>query len=158
MPLQPGQPAPDFTLYSDRREPYTLSEHRGRHTVLLFFPGAFTSTCTEEMCTVNDAMGEYDDLDAEVIGISADAPAVLAEFRKHNGLTFPLLSDHFGEASAAYGAQFSTDEHNLGYDRVAKRAAFVIDRDGIVRYAEVLANPGHLPDFDAIRQALEELA
>lgn len=158
MPLEIGQPAPDFTLYTDRREPYTLSEHRDRHAVLLFFPGAFTSTCTEEMCTVNDAMGEYADLDAEVIGISADAPAVLAEFRKQNGLTFPLLSDHFGEASAAYGAQFSTDEHNLGYDRVAKRAAFVIDRDGVIRYAEVLANPGNQPDFDAIRQALEELA
>lgn len=158
MPIETGQPAPDFTLYSDRREPYTLSEHRDRHAVLLFFPGAFTSTCTEEMCTVNDAMGEYDGLDAEVLGISADAPAVLAEFRKQNGLTFPLLSDHFGEASAAYGAQFSTDEHNLGYDRIAKRAAFVIDRGGIVRYAEVLANPGKLPDFAAIRRALEEVA
>jgi glutaredoxin-dependent peroxiredoxin len=158
MPIETGHPAPDFTLYTDQREPYTLSKHRDRHAVLLFFPGAFTSTCTEEMCTVNDAMGEYDDLDAEVIGISADAPAVLAEFRNQNGLTFPLLSDHYGEASAAYGAQFSTDEHFLGYDRIAKRAAFVIDRDGVVRYAEVLANPGKLPDFDAIRRALEGLA
>lgn len=158
MPIVLGQPAPDFTLYSDRREPYTLSEHRDRHAVLLFFPGAFTSACTEEMCTVNDAMGEHDALDAEVVGISADAPAVLAEFRKQNGLRFPLLSDHFGEESAAYGAQFSTDEHFLGYDRIARRAAFVIDREGLVRYAEVLGDPGKLPDFDAIRRALEGLA
>lgn len=157
MAIEPGQDAPDFTLYTDRREPFTLSEHRDRHAVLLFFPGAFTSTCTEEMCTVNDAMGAYDDLDAQVLGISADAPAVLAEFRKQNGLRFPLLSDHHGKVSAAYGAQFSAEEHNLGYDRVAKRAAFLVDRDGVVRYAEVLGNPGNLPDLDAIRRTLESL-
>lgn len=158
MAVQTGQPAPDFTLYTDDREPFTLSEQRdGKATVLLFFPGAFTSTCTSEMCTVNDDLDRYRDLDAQVLGISADAPAVLHEFKKQNDLDFPLLSDHHGEASAKYGAQFSTDEHNLGYDRIAKRAAFVIDDDGVVRYAEVLANPGNLPDFDAIERTLQDL-
>lgn len=159
MPIETGQPAPDFTLYSDSKDAFTLSEsNNGKHTILLFFPGAFTGVCTKEMCTVNDALASYNDLDAQVIGISADAPAVLAEFKKQNDLAFTLLSDHYGEASSKYEAQFSVDEHNLDYDRVSKRAAFVIDSDGIVQYAEVLASPLDLPDFDAIRSTLEGLS
>jgi peroxiredoxin len=158
MAVQTGQQAPDFTLYSDQKEPFTFSEQRdGQHTVLLFFPGAFTGTCTEEMCTANDDLSTYRNLDAQVVGISADAPAVLSEFKKQNGLDFMLLSDHHGEASAMYGAQFSTEEHNLGYDRIAKRAAFVVDSEGIVRYVEVLDNPTNLPDFDAIQRTLKDL-
>lgn len=158
MAVQTGQPAPDFTLYSERREPFTLSERPGgTNAVLLFFPGAFTGGCTAEMCSVNDDLTRYHNLDAQVLGLSADAPAVLDAFKKQYDLGFTLLSDHHGEVSAAYGAQFSTEEHNLGYDRIAKRAAFVIDRDGIVRYAEVLADPGNQPDFEAIRRALQDL-
>ena len=158
MAIETGQDAPDFTLYTDRKEPYTFSEERdGKNALLLFFPGAFTGVCTQEMCTVNDALADYNGLDAKVAAVSADAPAVLAEFRKQNDLRFPLLSDHFGNVSEKYGAQYSQEQHNLGYDRVAKRAAFVIDKDGIVRYAEVLENSGDLPDFDAIRDALESL-
>ncbi len=158
MAVQTGQQAPDFTLYSDQKEAYTLSEQRdGQHTVLLFFPGAFTGGCTAEMCTVNDSLARYQALDAQVLGISADAPAVLSEFKKQNGLDFTLLSDHHGEASGKYGAQFSTQEHNLGYDRIAKRAAFVIDADGNVQYAEVLENPGKQPDFEAIQRTLRDL-
>lgn len=158
MAIETGQDAPDFTLYSDQREAFTLSEQRdGKATVLLFFPGAFTSTCTTEMCTVNDNLARYRSLDAQVLGISADAPAVLSEFKKQYDLGFPLLSDHHGDASAKYGAQFSTDEHNLGYDRIPKRAAFVVDADGKVRYAEVLDNPGNQPDFEAIQQTLRDL-
>lgn len=125
--------------------------------MLLFFPGAFTGVCTSEMCTVNDDLASYQNLDAQVVGISADAPAVLDAFKKQNGLDFPLLSDHHGEVSAMYGAQLSAREHNLGYDRVAKRAAFVIDPEGVVRYAEVLENARNLPDFDAIQHTLQEI-
>ncbi len=157
MAIETGQHAPDFTLYSDSKEAFTLSDQRdGKSTVLLFFPGAFTGVCTQEMCTVNDALADYKDLDAQVIGVSADGPAVLAEFKKQNDLGFTLLSDHFGEASGQYGAQLSADQHNLGYDRVAKRAAFVIDSEGVVRYAEVLENPLNLPDFDAIQRTLRD--
>jgi len=158
MAVQTGQQAPDFTLYTSDQQPFTLSEERGdESTVLFFFPGAFTGVCTSEMCAVNDDLATYHNLDAQVLGISADAPAALAEFKKQKDFDFTLLSDHYGEASGKYGAQFSTEEHNLGYDRVAKRAAFVIDSGGTVRYAEVLANPLNLPDFDAIQRTLKDL-
>lgn len=158
MAVQTGDQAPDFTLYTDEKNEYHLADERGgKSTVLFFFPGAFTSVCTSEMCTVNDDLAEYRNLDAQVVGISADAPAVLSEFKKQNDLDFPLLSDHHGNVSEKYGAQFSTEEHNLGYDRVAKRAAFVVDSQGVIRYAEVLDNPLNMPDFDAIQRTLQEL-
>lgn len=157
MVVQTGQPAPDFTLYTSDRQPWTLSE-QNRPVVLLFFPGAFTSTCTDEMVTVSNTLTDYEDLDAQVVGISTDAPAVLGEFKDVNQIRFPLLSDHDAEVSEAYGAKFSRDQHNLGYGRVSKRAAFVIDAKGVLRYAEVLENPGNVPNFDAILQILREVS
>lgn len=158
MAVQTGQQAPDFTLYTDQKEAYTLSDDNGgKSTLLLFFPGAFTGVCTAEMCSVNDNLTRYRGLDAQVLGISTDSPTVLSEFKKANGLDFTLLCDHYAKVAEQYGAKFSPDEHNLGYDRVAKRAAFVLDPDGMVRYAEVLENAGNQPDFDAIQQALEDV-
>ncbi|MEM1042087.1 MAG: redoxin domain-containing protein [Bacteroidota bacterium] len=157
MAIQTGQHAPDFTLYTDKNEAYTLSEDNdGKSTVLLFFPGAFTSVCTEEMCTVNDDLARYRDLDAHVLGISTDSPFVLAEFKKHNSLDFPLLSDHNAQVSDQYGAKYDHDFTDMNLDRIAKRSAFVIDPDGVVRYAEITEHAGKQPNFGAIRQALED--
>jgi peroxiredoxin len=155
MSLRVGDRAPEFTLYSDRFERWSLAEalERGR-ALLLFFPGAFTSTCTTELNTINNDLGRYAAGGAQVVGISTDAPAVLAEFKRVHALSFPLLSDHDAEVSGAFGARFSVEEHRLGYSRVSKRASFVIERDGTVAYADVLPSPADLPDFDAIAAAV----
>ena len=153
MPIAQGQQAPDFTLYTSDRETWTLSEQEGP-SVLLFFPGAFTSVCTAEMCSVNDDLARYRDLGANVVGISTDAPGALAAFKSQNRLDFPLLSDHDAEVAEAYGAKMDRSTHPMGYGRLAKRAAFVVGADGAVRYAEVLDSPLNQPDFDAVRAAL----
>lgn len=155
MSLRKGDRAPDFTLYTDRFERWTLRDalESGR-VVLLFFPGAFTSTCTTELNTINNDLERYTAGGAQVVGISTDAPAVLAEFKKVHALTFPLLSDHNAEVSGAYGARFSTEEHRLGYSRVSKRASFVVEPDGTLAFAEVLPTPRDLPDFDAVAAAV----
>jgi peroxiredoxin len=155
MPLQPGDRAPDFTLYTDEAKPWSLSDAlREGSVVLFFFPGAFTSVCATELNTVNNDLATYERAGARVVGISTDAPAVLAEFRKVHDFPFPLLSDHDAEVAGAYGARFTKEEHRLGFSRIAKRASFVVDRDGTVRYADVLPSPAELPDFEAIQRAL----
>jgi peroxiredoxin len=153
MSIQTGQQAPDFTLYSDEMEPFRLSDQQGRPVVLLFFPGAFTSVCTDELCTVSDRL-EDDFEGAQVVGISTNAPPALAEFRRANGLKMPLLSDHDADVSAAYGAKYDRFLE-AGFSRIAKRAAFVIGSDGTVRYAEVLDDAGRQPDFEAIQRVLD---
>ena len=151
MPLAKGQQAPEIELYTDAAEPFKLSDHRGKKVLLLFFPGAFTSVCTDEMNAVNNELGTYTGQDVEVVGVSTDSPFVLKEFKKVHGLQFPLLSDHDGEVSEAYGAKYHRDFTDMGLDRIAKRAAFVVGADGKLQYAEVLDNAGNQPDFDAIK-------
>ena len=155
MPLSIGDSAPDFTLFDDERTPWTLSDHRGHAIVLLFFPGAFTSVCTTEMNAINNDLARYTGGGASIVGLSADAPAVLAEFKKVNDLNFPLLSDHEGEVSEAYRVQLSREEHLLGYSRVAKRAVFVVGADGTITHAEVTKHPGVEPDYDSILEAID---
>ena len=154
MALSAGDDAPDFTLYDSQTEPFTLAEQSGP-TVLLFFPGAFTSVCTTELNAVGNDYGRYQDLGAEVVGISTDSPFALAEFKKANGFPFRLLSDHDGAVAQAYGAKYDHDFTPMKLDRVAKRAAFVVDADGQIAYAEVLDNAGEQPDFDAVLSALD---
>jgi peroxiredoxin len=153
MSLQPGQQAPDFSLTSSDKATVSLSQYRGQQVVLLFFPLAFTSVCTTELCSVRDGLSEYQQSDAVVLGISVDSPFSLARFKEDNQLNFPLLSDFNKEASGAYGALY--DQFVLGMRGVSKRAAFVIDREGVIRYAEVLENAGELPNLDAVLQALK---
>jgi len=155
MTVTAGQTAPDFTLYTSEKQAWTLSDQR-RTVVLLFFPGAFTSVCTDELTTVSNALSEYEDLNAQVVGISTDAPGALGEFKKVHQIGFPLLSDHHAGVAESYGARYTPEQHNLGFDRVAKRAAFVIDPEGTVRYAEVLENAGEHPNFEAVLQAVRE--
>jgi glutaredoxin-dependent peroxiredoxin len=156
MLLSPGDPAPDFTLFDDERQPWTLSARTRPKAVLLFFPGAFTSVCTTEMNAVNYDLDRYERLGADVVGISTDSPDALAEFRKANDLRFRLLSDHDADVADAYGVRFTREEHRLGFSRIAKRASFVVDAQNRIAHAELLAHPGLQPDFDAILDALEE--
>ena len=156
MALTTGATAPDFTLYTDDKTPFTLSQAAAQGpVVLLFFPGAFTSVCTTELNTVSHDYERYEALGAEVVGISTDSPFALAEFKRLHDFRFPLLSDHDGAVSAAYGAKYDRDFTDMKLDRISKRAAFVVDRDLTVLYADVLAHAGLLPDFDAILDALE---
>jgi peroxiredoxin len=156
MALRTGDTAPSFSLFDDQMTAFSLDEARGENqVVLLFFPGAFTSVCTTELNTVGNDYGRYQDLGAEVVGISTDSPFALAEFKKVHGFPFRLLSDHNGEVSAAYGAKYDHDFTPMKLDRIAKRAAFVVRRDGTLAYAEVLDNAGEQPSFDNILAALE---
>lgn len=155
MPVKVGQPAPDFSLRDTQKNVVKLSEQRGKNIVLLFFPLAFTGTCTRELCSVRDNISFYNDTDATVFGISVDSLHSLKVFKEQQNLNFELLSDFNKEASNAYEAIHQTFSNDmLG---VSKRSAFVIDKEGIVQYAEVLENPGELPNFDAIQDTLNKL-
>jgi len=155
MAITSGQPAPDFTLVDSDKQPVTLSAQKGKNVLLLFFPLAFTGTCTKELCSVRDNIAQYNNANAQVYGISVDAPPTLAKFRQEQGLNFPLLSDFNKEASAAFGSLY--DIFGGWMKGVSKRSAFVIDKQGIIRYAQVLENAGDLPDFEAINRCLESL-
>lgn len=160
MALSTGDRAPDFTLHDDQLQPFSLTDETaaGKTIVLLFFPGAFTSVCTTELNTVGNDYARYEDLGAEVVGISTDSPFALAEFKKVNGFPFRLLSDHDGDVAAAYGAKYDRDFTPMKLDRIAKRAAFVVRPDGTLAYAEVLENAGEQPDFEALLSALDGTA
>ena len=155
MKIEKGQPAPDFELFDSDKNKITLSDYRGKNVLLLFFPLAFTSVCTAELCSVRDNLARYNELNAEVFGISVDSLHTLKRFKQEQGLNFRLLSDFNKEASMAYGSLYDTFAFNM--KGVSKRAAFVIDRNGIVQYAEVLENAGEQPDFKAIQTALHEI-
>jgi peroxiredoxin len=154
--IQVGESAPDFALYDHDGEPWRLSDHRGRPVVLLFFPGAFTSVCTDELNTVNNHLSDFDG--AEVIGLSTDSPFVLDEFRSVHEIEFPLLSDHDAEVARLYEAKYDDNFTPMKLDRIAKRAAFVVDGEGVIRYREVLDNAGKQPDLDRIRTVVDDLS
>lgn len=156
MKVETGQQAPDFSLYDTERTKVTLSDLRGKNIVLLFFPFAFSSVCTREMCSVRDNIGEYAKLDAVVFGISVDSHYTLAKYKQDQNLNFSLLSDFNKEVSAAYGALY--EKFGLNMRGVSKRSAFVIDKQGQIQYAEVLENPGETPNFSKIQNTLELLS
>ncbi|MDB5123017.1 MAG: peroxiredoxin [Mucilaginibacter sp.] len=153
MSLQPGQPAPQFTLVSTQLKEVSLSDFRGKKVVLHFFPMAFTGTCTTQLCTMRDSFGYYDGLNAVILGISVDSPFTLAKFKEENNYQFELLSDFNKEVSTAYDCIYK--EFVLGLKGVSKRAAFVIDEDQKIIYAEVLEVATDLPDFNAIAAAVK---
>jgi len=147
MSLQPGQPAPQFTLTSSELKTVSLADYKGKKVIIHFFPLAFTGVCTTQLCTMRDSFGYYEGLNAVILGISVDSPFTLAKFKEENNYQFQLLSDFNKEASTAYGAIYDTF---FGMKGVAKRAAFVIDEQQQVIYAEVLEDASNLPDFEAI--------
>lgn len=153
MSLQIGNTAPDFTLYNTEKQAIKLSELKGQNVVLLFFPLAFTSTCTKELCGVRDDIANYEGLNAKVFGISVDSIFSLGQFKKEQGLNFDLLSDFNKEASTAYGCLY--DQFVLEMKGVSKRSAFLIDANGIIQYAEVLESAGDIPDLELLKSHIK---
>ena len=155
MALQIGQTAPDFILFDSDKKKVSLNEHRGNNVLLLFFPFAFSSVCTTELCAVRDNISRYNSVQAKVLGISVDSLYTLAKFKADQNLNFPLLSDFNKEVSHAYEAFYET--FGYGMKGVSKRAAFIVDKLGLVQYVEVLENASEQPKFDLIIRRLEEL-
>lgn len=153
--LTKGQKAPDFKLVGTDLEPIELNDYKGKNLILHFFPLAFTSVCTEQLCTVNGDDNDYASLNAEVVGVSVDSPFVLDKFSKENNLNFPLGSDFNRKVSADYGVLFNGDF--AGMTGFSMRAAFVIDGDGIVQYAETTDGKS-LPSFKNITKTLEGIS
>ena len=138
MSVDVGSKAPDFTLMSDDRQPVTLSALRGRPVVLAFFPAAFSSVCTKELCTFRDSLAQLNRANAQVFGISVDTFFTLKAFHDHEKLTFPLLSDFNKQVIRDYGV---FNEDMIGLKGIARRAVFVIDKDGVVRWKVVNPTP-----------------
>ena len=155
MALKVGDKAPNFKLYSSEKEEVSLGSLKGQNLILLFFPQSFTGVCTAELCSTRDDIAFYQGLDAQVLAISVDSVFTLAKFKEEQNLNFPLLSDFNKETSRAYEALY--EDWILGMKGVSKRSAFVVDAEGVVRYAEVLENPKELPNFDAVKSTLESL-
>jgi glutaredoxin-dependent peroxiredoxin len=155
MSLQKGDKAPDFKLYNSEKQEVSLSDFKGKNVVVLFFPLAFTSVCTAELCEMRDNIGTYASLNAEIVGISVDSLFTLEKFKAEQKLPFNLLSDFNKETSAAYGSLY--ENFVLGMKGVSKRSAFVIDSEGTIQYAEVLESAGDVPNFEAVQTALKSL-
>jgi peroxiredoxin len=155
MNIEIGQPAPEFTLYDSTKNKITLSDMKGENVLLLFFPLAFTSTCTAELCSIRDNISFYNNVNAKVFGISVDSLHTLAKYKSDQNLNFTLLSDFNKDVSLLYGSLYEMFGYNM--KGVSKRSAFIIDKDGIVRYAEVLENAGEQPNFKNIALILEGL-
>jgi glutaredoxin-dependent peroxiredoxin len=157
MPIEIGAELPDVTLPSHTNEPVSLRGFAGRPLVVLFFPLAFTSTCTEELCTFGDDLGAYRELNAEIVAISVDSPFVLARFRKECGAEYPFLSDFNREATRAFGV-LREGPVGPGLLDVSDRAAFVAAPDGRIVYRWHSVNPSILPPFEEIKDAIRSIA
>lgn len=152
MAIEKGQNAPEFTLFNSEKNKVSLSDYKGKNLVILFFPQAFTGVCTTELCSVRDNLNVYTSLNADVVGISVDSIFTLAKFKEEQQYNFPLLSDFNKTVSQAYGSFY--DEFVFEMKGVSRRAAFVVDKEGTVQYAEVLESAGDQPNFDAIKEVL----
>ena len=155
MSIDVGTEAPDFTLMNQDRQPVKLSEQRGKPVVLAFFPAAFSSVCTKEMCTFQQSLARLNQSNAQVYGISVDTFFTLKAFHDQQHLAFPLLSDFNKQVIRDYGV---FNEDMIGLKGIARRAVFVIDKDGIVRYSEVLADARSEPDYEKVFSVLDKLA
>lgn len=155
MNIKVGDKAPSFTLRATDKSEVSISDYEGKNLIVLFFPLAFTGVCTAELCSVRDDIASYSSVNAEVVAISVDSLFTLEKFKAEQGYNFPLLSDFNKDVSEAYGALY--EDFVLDMKGVSKRAAFVLDKSGIVKYAEVLDNAGEVPNFDAIKQTLSSL-
>ncbi|GAB5408857.1 MAG: peroxiredoxin [Balneolaceae bacterium] len=155
MTIQIQEKAPDFRLQNTEKEFVQLSDYKGKKNVLLlFYPLAFSGVCTTELCSTRDNLKIYESFDAEVLAISIDSFFVQKAFKDSQNLNFQLLSDFNKEASSLYGVLY---EDFFGMKGVSKRSAFIIDKEGIVRYAEVLEDSSRVPNFDKIQSTLFKL-
>lgn len=158
MAISVGTKAPDFTLKSKNAEgvsDISLSSNIGqKNTVILFFPLAFTGVCTTELCDVTAGLGQYSDLNADVIGISVDSPFAQEAWAQKENIRITLASDLNKKTAADYGVLL---DDLLGFGATSARAAFVVDKDGVVQYSEQTPTPKDLPNFDAIQETLKGL-
>jgi peroxiredoxin len=155
--VEVGSKAPDFTLVNHEMEKITLSEYRGKNVVLAFYPGAFTSVCKKEMCTIRDDIAKLEEIGAQVLGISVNDPFSNKAFHEENVLNFPLLCDYNRDVVKVYNVYHENFAGLEGYV-AAKRSVFILDSGGIVKYKWVSENPGVEPDYDEIINKLSEIA
>ena len=155
MSVKVGEKAPNFKLRATDKSEVSLENYKGKNVVLLFFPLAFTGTCTTELCTMRDDIGTYEGLNAEVLAVSVDSLFTLEQYKIQQNYNFPLLSDFNKTTSKAYGSFY--EDFVLDMKGVSKRSAFVIDKEGTVHYAEVLDVATDLPNFEAIKETLSSL-
>jgi len=156
LSVEIGQKPPDFQLPDQNRTQRSLKEFLGKKTVLAFFPGAFTSVCTKEMCTFRDSVQALTSIQGQVVGISVNDPFTNKAFAETNRLQFPILSDYARETVRKYDV-FHNDFAGLKGYTAAKRSVFILDENGIVRYKWVSEDPGKEPNYEEIRQALSKL-
>jgi peroxiredoxin len=155
MAVAVGQKAPDFTLVNQEREKVTLSQELGKGTVVLaFFPGAFSGTCTKELCSLRDSMTRFSRVNASVLGISTDTFFALKAWHDQQKFGFPLLSDYNKEVINMYGV---VNPDMIGLRNISKRAVFAVDKSGVVRYSEVLDDARNEPDYAKLNEALEDI-
>ena len=164
MSIQVGDQAPDFSLVAlgaSGPEVVKLSDEIGEQNILLLFvPMAFTGVCTQQFCEISGGLSAYSDLNCKVFGISGDNPFAQAAWAEKEGITLKLLSDYDHKAAESYGTTYEQflPEKNLIMGGVSKRSAFLIDKAGVIQYAQVNDSPGDLPDSEAIKAKLAELA
>jgi peroxiredoxin len=163
MPIKVGSKAPDFSLKSKTSTGLVdvkLSDNLGKkNTVLLFFPAAFTGVCTQEMCDISAGFGAYSSLNADVVAISVDTPFAQEAWAQKEKINVTLLSDYEHQVAKQYGVTYDSflPQLGLGFAGVAKRSAFLIDREGVIQYAEVLEDARELPNFERIKSRLAEI-
>lgn len=158
MTLQIGDKAPEFSLYDSGKNLVSLSDYYGKKNVLiLFFPLAFTSVCTKELCAIRDDIGRYENEQVQVLGISVDSVYSLAKYKEEQHYNYPLLSDFNKEVSAIYGV-LNQSFSRMDMHGVSRRSAFIGDKRGILQYVEILENDGLVPDFMAINEKIASLA
>ena len=163
MALSVGDKAPEFTLTTitaDGPAHLKLSDNFGKtNTLVLFFPMAFTGVCTQEFCSLTESLNDYTSLNAAVVGVSGDNPFAQAAWAEKEGIKVSLASDYEHDVAKAYGVAYDTflPDMKLDMGGVPKRSAFIVDKDGVVQYAESNDSPGDLPDFEAIKAKLAEL-
>lgn len=156
MALNVGAKAPEFALYDTEKKTRSLSEFKGKKIVLAFYPGAFTGVCTKEVCAFRDSLSELNALDAQVVGISVDSPFANKSFAAQNRLTFPLLSDPDRSVSMQYGGVYNDFAGLKGY-RASKRAVYVLDAAGVVKYAWSTEDPGVEPNYAEVKKAVSAI-
>jgi peroxiredoxin len=158
MALNIGDKAPEFKLNDQDAKAVSLSEFKGKNVVVLFFPFANTSVCTTEMSLIRDNINKFDSINAQVLGISVDSPFALKMWAEKNNFNFTLLSDFNKEVSPLYDSLYDVfAPGKFDYKGVSKRSAFVVDKNGIVKYTEICESPGNQPDYQAIEDVLKGL-
>ncbi|GAF78006.1 unnamed protein product [marine sediment metagenome] len=155
--VEMGQRAPDFILYDTEQELRSLSEFRDKIVILAFYPGAFTSICTREMCTFRDSIGNLASVKGQIVGISVNDPFSNKAFKEANQLNFPLLSDYNRKVIEIYGIE-ANDFAGLGGYTAAKRSIFILDKKGIIRYKWVSEDPSKEPDYSEIESRMQALS